>query len=165
DGRTFDFHATRHSYITLLARSGVHPKMAQTLARRSSIDLTMNHYTHVSLWDQAAAVEARPSLLLAGPAGESQTLRATGTDGPSTTPLVDRKDSAPRPCRDQNAEAGCDPVRTAASGQAPGGGTGGCHNPLPMREIESDCVRLRGDEGRVGEGTRTLDIQIHSLTL
>jgi integrase len=43
DGRTFDFHATRHSYITLLARSGVHPKMAQDLARRSTIDLTMNH--------------------------------------------------------------------------------------------------------------------------
>lgn len=26
EGRTLDFHATRHTFITFLARSGVHPK-------------------------------------------------------------------------------------------------------------------------------------------
>jgi integrase len=36
DGRVFDFHATRHSYVTLLAQSGVHPKAAQDLARHST---------------------------------------------------------------------------------------------------------------------------------
>jgi integrase len=55
----------RHSYITLLARSGVSPKMAQGLARHSDINLTMSRYTHISLHDQAAALAALPSLSLA----------------------------------------------------------------------------------------------------
>jgi hypothetical protein len=80
EGRTFDFHATRHSYITLLAKSGVHPKMAQDLARHSTIDLTMNHYTHLRLYDQAAALEALPSLLPPG-GPDREALRATGTEG------------------------------------------------------------------------------------
>jgi integrase len=43
----FDFHALRHSYITHLARLGVHPKHAQQLARHSTITLTMQAYTHL----------------------------------------------------------------------------------------------------------------------
>jgi integrase len=63
EGRVLDFHSTRHSYITMLAKSGAMPRMTQELARHSSIDLTMNHYTHLRLHDQAAAGEALPSLL------------------------------------------------------------------------------------------------------
>ncbi len=84
---TADFHATRHSYITLLAKSGVHPKMAQDLARHSTINLTMNYYTHLRLHDRAAALEALPSLLTVpttAPAHEA--LAATGTDGPMAQP-------------------------------------------------------------------------------
>jgi integrase len=40
-GRVVDFHALRHSYITLLSRSGVAPRVAQELARHSTLDLTM----------------------------------------------------------------------------------------------------------------------------
>lgn len=61
--RVVDFHATRHSYITLLVKSGVHPKLAQSLARNSTINLTMNNYTHVGLIDQATALKALPSIL------------------------------------------------------------------------------------------------------
>lgn len=57
-----DFHALRHSYITLLARSGVSPKMAQSLARHADINLTMSLYTHVSLLDQASALASLPPL-------------------------------------------------------------------------------------------------------
>ena len=64
EGLVADFHALRHTFITLLARSGVSPKMAQSLARHSDINLTMSRYTHVGLHDQAAALEALPSLSL-----------------------------------------------------------------------------------------------------
>ena len=37
--------------------------------------------------------------------------------------------------------------------------------PLTLQGFETNCERLRGDDSRVGEGTRTPDIQIHSLTL
>jgi len=63
DSGKADFHATRHSYITDLARSGVHPKMAQSLARHSTITLTLDRYTHVSLCDQAAALANLPDIL------------------------------------------------------------------------------------------------------
>ncbi|MFW5690732.1 MAG: tyrosine-type recombinase/integrase, partial [Planctomycetota bacterium] len=48
-GRVVDFHALRHTFISNLARAGVHPRNAQALARHSTIDLTMNVYTHVAM--------------------------------------------------------------------------------------------------------------------
>jgi integrase len=48
EGRVFDFHSLRVTFITNLARAGVHPKIAQKLARHGSIDLTMNVYTRLS---------------------------------------------------------------------------------------------------------------------
>ena len=44
DGK-LDFHALRTTFISNLARSGVHPKKAQDLARHSDINLTMAFYT------------------------------------------------------------------------------------------------------------------------
>lgn len=58
-----DFHALRHSFISGLARNGVHPKTAQELARHSSINLTMQHYTHLTLRDKSAAVQGLPPLV------------------------------------------------------------------------------------------------------
>ena len=79
-GRVIDFHALRHTFISTLARSGVSPKVAQTLARHSTITLTMDRYTHVGLHDVASAMQSLPALPDA-PARESQELRATGTSG------------------------------------------------------------------------------------
>jgi integrase len=61
-GRVVDFHALRHTFITNLARAGVHPRNAQALARHSTIDLTMNVYTHVDLADLATDVESLPAM-------------------------------------------------------------------------------------------------------
>jgi integrase len=58
-----DFHSLRHSFLTLLARSGVHPKLSQALARHSTIMLTLDRYSHVQLLDEAAALEALPHIL------------------------------------------------------------------------------------------------------
>jgi hypothetical protein len=49
--------------VSLLAKAGVTPKLARSLARHSDINLTMQRYTHVGLHDQAAALEAVPSIL------------------------------------------------------------------------------------------------------
>ncbi|MHC4740340.1 MAG: tyrosine-type recombinase/integrase [Planctomycetota bacterium] len=53
----------RHTFITNLAKSGVHPKMAQSLARHSSIELTMHRYTHTTLETQAEALEKLPDFI------------------------------------------------------------------------------------------------------
>lgn len=55
DGRA-DFHALRHTFISNLASSGVHPKQAKELARHSTIMLTMDRYAHVGLQDMNTAV-------------------------------------------------------------------------------------------------------------
>jgi integrase len=53
-----DFHALRVTYITNLARSGVHPKVAQILARHSTMELTMRVYTKLNPTDVSGAVNA-----------------------------------------------------------------------------------------------------------
>ena len=45
-GRYADFHALRHTFVTNLARANVDPKTAQTLARHSNIQLTMDLYAY-----------------------------------------------------------------------------------------------------------------------
>jgi integrase len=61
-GRVFDFHALRHHFLSMLARSGTHPKTAQMLARHSTITLTMDRYTHLGRIDTTEALEALPPL-------------------------------------------------------------------------------------------------------
>ncbi len=62
NGEVAGFHALRHTFITMLASSGVHPKVAQVLARHSTITLTMDRYSHTRLVDLNMAIENLPSL-------------------------------------------------------------------------------------------------------
>jgi len=76
-GRYADFHALRHTCGSLLAASGVHPKVAQSLMRHSDINLTMSLYTHTLASQEADAVAALPSLDVPPIV---QHAKATGTD-------------------------------------------------------------------------------------
>jgi integrase len=73
-GAVFDFHALRHQYGSLLAAAGVRPKAAQELMRHSTVNLTMNIYSHVPLADLAGTVNQLP-------APPSARKKATGTSG------------------------------------------------------------------------------------
>jgi hypothetical protein len=79
DGRRFDFHALRHQFISNLAAAGVHPKVAQMLARNSTVTLTLDKYTHLGLVIQTDAQEKLPSLT--NRPGRHESPRSTGTDG------------------------------------------------------------------------------------
>jgi len=61
-GQVADFHSLRHSFITNLARQGVHPKDAQVLARHSTITLTMDYYTHTERGSLRKIIEQQPDL-------------------------------------------------------------------------------------------------------
>ncbi len=76
-GRVLDFHAFRHTFISNLARGGVHPKTAQNLARHSTITLTMDRYTHMGRGVAAEALDTLPDLFPNTPEGEA--VSATGT--------------------------------------------------------------------------------------
>lgn len=62
-GAVLDFHALRHTFGTMLAKGGVHPKAAQDLMGHSSIELTMRIYTHTLLADQAQAIAKLPEII------------------------------------------------------------------------------------------------------
>jgi integrase len=79
-GRVVDFHALRHTFISSLARSGVHPRTAQALARHSTINLTMNACTPLLKGDEAAALATLPGVNLQDDP-DTNRMRATGTDG------------------------------------------------------------------------------------
>ena len=60
DEGKLDFHSLRHTFGSLLAASGVHPKVAQELMRHSNINLTMSIYTHTETSQVVAAVHNLP---------------------------------------------------------------------------------------------------------
>jgi integrase len=70
-GEVADFHALRHTFITMLSSSGVHPKIAQQLARHSTITLTMDRYSH--------AKASRPEIRRREPA-DAVTAKEVGDD-------------------------------------------------------------------------------------
>ena len=76
DSGKLDFHALRHTFGSLLAASGVHPKTAQELMRHSDINLTMSRYTHVFRGQESQAVAKLPDF--SAPLTSQQKL--TGTD-------------------------------------------------------------------------------------
>jgi len=44
-------HVCRHTYITNMVKAGMAPKQLQYLAGHSSIQITLDHYTHLSVED------------------------------------------------------------------------------------------------------------------
>jgi len=76
ENRVADFHSLRHGFITYLVTANVPPKIAQTLARHSTITLTMDRYTHLGVIDLVDALKRLPVISTG-----SQISRATGTDG------------------------------------------------------------------------------------
>jgi hypothetical protein len=89
NGLYADFHALRHTFITNMVKAGIAPKAAQSLARHSTIDLTMNVYTTLTVHDQASALASLPPIPAFGRSGlGNDSLRATGTDGPKKVPTV-----------------------------------------------------------------------------
>ena len=95
-----DFHSLRHSYISLITRGGVHPKIAQRLARHSTAELTLARYSHTLLTDESQALEVLPALPSVFHDGDNrrEALQATGTDNPTPKNLqqnLHRRDAEP----------------------------------------------------------------------
>jgi integrase len=87
DGPLFaDFHALRHTYLTLGGRAGIDLRTLQELAGHSNPNLTAR-YSHRRLHDLAGAVERLPSIVPAEKgAGAAAALPATGTDDTPAPP-------------------------------------------------------------------------------
>ena len=160
-GRYAGFHSLRHRFLSNLARAGVHPKAAQALARHSTIDLTMNVYTHAVLGDLATAVESLPAL----PVAEAEALAATGTDG-----LVG--DDAKRRSK-RRSESGSDRqdrasrVKAWQDRPARSSTREASRKPLGLEEIDKACQPLASpisERGRRDSNPQHPDRQSGTLT-
>lgn len=149
-----DFHALRHTYLTLGGRAGIDLRTLQELAGHSTPTLTAR-YSHRRLHDLAGAVEKLPSFLPSEEEAPAQQIRATGTDGPISSPsspqfpcplLVQTSDRERLEMRgDEMTSDGRDSPPVVRNS----------HQELELRGIESDCVGfdLRGPSRiRTGDG-------------
>ena len=78
-----DFHALRHSFLTLGGRSGIDLRTLQELAGHSKPELTAR-YSHRRLYDLTGAVNKLPNLVpddATAPTAGQLPVRMTGTDG------------------------------------------------------------------------------------
>lgn len=57
------FHQLRHTYVSMLARAGVHPATMQRLARHADARTTLRIYTHVQMEQEREAVDAMERLI------------------------------------------------------------------------------------------------------
>jgi len=136
DGLYFDFHALRHQTGTLLAASGVHPKVAQKIMRHSDINLTLSRYTHTLTGQEADAIASLPDL------GSLQGNRnvATGTDGKAVDMLKnDSKKSTPKltPKLTPTAFSACNQLAADVSSLSPKAEKVRVRKHLPSRKLGS----------------------------
>lgn len=136
-----DFHALRHSYLTLGASAGIDLRTLQELAGHSTPLLTAR-YTHRRRHDLTAAVARMPSLV-SGEKGEDQLALQLALETRSSL---------------QPDAVGCTDSQH---------GQDSTQEPQPPDSSASCSDLQQGAEScrRVSEGTRTPDVQIHSLAL
>ncbi len=124
-------------------KSGVHPKVAQSIMRHSDINLTMSVYTHTLRGQESDAVAALPDLSL--PSRRAQKAVATGTDSKSVENLEGKTAKwTPKwtPFLTPSAYSGCD--RSAAVGnghdKTPKNNSG--HNCRESEKLDTESNRL-----------------------
>ena len=155
-GRIADFHSLRHTLITNLARGKVHPQNAQALARHSTINRTMNAYTHTVLGDLADDVGRLPALP-APKASDSQAvaLADTGTDGLLRPDDDPRRRTRRRTVSDFGCQNSANDGGTWRNGAGSDGGTARAENADKQGEMAT-FGEPRLAVATAGGGSRTL---------
>jgi integrase len=156
DGPLFaDFHALRHTYLTLLGKGGVDLRTAQELAGHSSPTITAR-YAHRRLHDLAGAVEKLPAFL-PGEQPEGEAVRATGTD--DTAP----KATLPYTPLTQGPDLGRPSMMSVDRGVAPRAAMPSRRNSLPCNAVDSDRSPLMPGDAGEGEGGQDDDGELRPL--
>ncbi len=159
-----DFHALRHTYLTMLGRNGVDLRTAQELAGHSTPLLTAR-YSHRRLHDLTGAVNKLPNLVPSMPIPVEIPLRMTGTDGdsgvPPGVPGVPRGvPGVPRGV----PTGGIRPHRNAPMciAGAFGGGSDNPNEPLEMTGAGASQHRPASIRMNEGDGGRTRNLRSDS---
>ena len=155
-----DFHALRHTYLTLGGRAGIDLRTLQELAGHSTSKLT-ERYSHRRLYDLQGAVDKLPRMLPDEAPAPGLALPATGTDGAASalqppvayTPLTHAPDAKRCSLRPIEGEKG---DRSQKQDRP---------QPLDSTGVEAGCDQLRLCERRAGDGGRTHDSHVGNVAL
>ncbi len=152
-----DFHALRHTYLTLGGRAGIDLRTLQELAGHSDPKLTAR-YSHRRLYDLAGAVEKLPAFLPEPTPPAS--LAATGTEGNLPGQLSASFPPAFRTGENERQES-------VTIGQTSRGEQDRLETTQPLENpgVGNEGQRLVTIGEGVGDRTRTGDILIHSQVL
>jgi len=157
--------ANRHTFITNLASAGVHPKVAQTVARHSDVNLTMGIYSHVDVAKQAAAINTLPAPpVLAGASAVS----ATGATVPEpVSGAADSNRVLESGVEGETGSKSVAPIVAPAHGfeclclaSADADGPNGAaevqnEKPLPQQGLVALCHHLASPDASKSRGNRT----------
>ena len=151
-----DFHANRHTFISNLAKAGVTPKLAQSVARHSDVNLTMGVYSHVEVHEQAAAINALP----APPALSTKPLRNSLVNGLVNTTPESVAEKTVDHIVDQTSGFACPRLASDVAGEHSELRTENDQKPLPQQVLVNLCQQLASYDASSGGGTRTPDTRI-----
>ncbi len=70
-GISCTMHELRHTFLTMLARAKVHPRVMQELGGHKTFDITMSIYTHVDMAEKEEAAKALNIMLLKSKCAQS----------------------------------------------------------------------------------------------
>ena len=164
-GMYADFHANRHMFITNLAKAGVHPKLAQSMARHSDVNLTMGVYSHVDVAQQATAINTLPAppSLTEPPSettGDTKTGKTSNTAGTEQQPDAtnDQKSVAPVVAPTNDFACLCSAL---ADNNCPlDDSSYSTRKPLPQKDLVALCRGLSSGVSSSGGRSRTYDTRI-----
>ena len=91
-------HELRHSYLSMLALEGVHPKVMQDLAGHADSRTTMDIYTHVNMSQKRCAADALEAIM-----ADTGPIEPRPVDVPSFTIIRGSRDTAPEPPKAKEA--------------------------------------------------------------
>ncbi|MBW8039223.1 MAG: site-specific integrase [Planctomycetes bacterium] len=118
-GRYADFHSLRHTTGSLLAASGVHPKVAQSIMRHADINLTMSLYTHTLKGQESAAVKSLPDFSLPSKEKRQAVAMGTNNDGKNLAQNLAFFDGKPRTSTDFDGQDPENQVYSEKLGKTP----------------------------------------------
>jgi hypothetical protein len=159
-GRTFDMHAFRTTFNSLLAAAGVPLTTRRILMRHAAESVTDEHYADAKLIDLRGALDQLPALPLDGKP-ERQAQSATGTDDATAAPGVREMSPRlfPRQLQRESARFNAQAVGEATAPAV----LCGSRNSLSVQE-QSDAKQRSARGGtKAGDRIRTGDVQLGKL--
>ena len=159
-GMYADFHANRHTFITNLALAGVHPKMAQSIARHSDVNLTMGIYSHVDVAQQSAAINslAAPPVSIVSTPTDNSTGSETESSNQEVAASGSEKSVAPIVAPTFGFECLC--MASAVTSEDDHAADVRKQKPLPEQGLVAICHHLAQGDLSSGGGIRTPDTRI-----